>query len=284
MSVVAVVSDAGGGTRPAEAGAGTAEAVPPEVQEELAQLRSRVAEGDEWQRKREAELELLRKALQRRDALLVSQRTSFYRELLSHQGYAKIASVGSSQPSVTLDEMHHLERLATAGQKAAERPAFFDACIFEAAHLELDEPLARKVTAALQAAAGREARLQAEVDALQARAAPATGTGTADPASAPAPAAVAAVASGRSLAADTPPNHRRLEFGQTDEAQARGGPGTSSDAEERAEVLQAEVVHLQAEIESLELRLMSSDGERAAAARQASARLQKELYYDNATL
>ena len=70
---------------------------------------------------------------------------SFYRELLSHQEYAKITSVDSSQPSVTLDEMHNLERLATAGQMAAERPAFFDACIFEAAHLELDEPLARKV-------------------------------------------------------------------------------------------------------------------------------------------
>ena len=137
--------------------------VPPEVQEELAQLRSRVAEGEEWQRKREAEVELLRNALQRRDALLVSQRTSFYRELLSHQDYANIASVGSMQPSVTLDEMHRLERVSTAGQKAAERPAFFDACIFEAAHLELDEPLARKVTAALQAAAGREARLQADI-------------------------------------------------------------------------------------------------------------------------
>ena len=122
------------------------------MQEELAQLRSRVAEGEEWQRKREAEVELLRNALQRRDALLVSQRTSFYRELLSHQDYANIASVGSMQPSVTLDEMHRLERFATAGQKAAERPAFFDACIFEAAHLELDEPLARKVTAALRAA------------------------------------------------------------------------------------------------------------------------------------
>ena len=31
--------------------------VPPEVQEELAQLRSRVAEGEEWQRKREAEVD-----------------------------------------------------------------------------------------------------------------------------------------------------------------------------------------------------------------------------------
>ena len=264
--------------------ADTAEAVPTEVQEELVQLRSRVAEGEEWERKREAELTLLRNALQRRDALLVSQRTSFYRELLSHQAYAKIASVGSSQPSVTLDEMHNLERLATAGQKAAERPAFFDACIFEAAHLELDEPLARKVTAALQAAAGREARLQAEVDALHA--APATGTGTAAPASAPAPApapapaASAAVAAGRSLAADTPPKQRRMGFGQTDEALGRGEPdgGPSSVAEERSEALQAEVGHLQAEIESLELRLMSSDGARAAAAREASAQqLQKEL-------
>eukprot|EP00964_Phaeocystis_antarctica_P083839 scaffold52771_cov63-Phaeocystis_antarctica.AAC.1 len=154
------------GHQRADAGAGTAEAVPPEVQEELVQLRSRVAEGAEWQRKRELELELLRNALQRRDALLVSQRTSFYRELLSHQEYARIVSVGRDQPSGSLDEMHQLERLATAGQKAAERPAFFDACIFEAAHLELDEPLARKVTAALQAAAGREAKLQAEIDAL----------------------------------------------------------------------------------------------------------------------
>ena len=220
--------------------------VPPEVQEELAQLRSRVAEGEEWQRKREAEVELLRNALQRRDALLVSQRTSFYRELLSHQDYANIASVGSMQPSVTLDEMH--ERFATAGQKAAERPAFFDACIFEAAHLELDEPLARKVTAALQAAAGREARLQAELDALHA-----AGTRTAAPASAPAPApapaALAAAAPGRTVAAETALKHRRLGFGQTDEALGQdGGRGGrpsgqfgSSDAEGRAEALQAQV-------------------------------------------
>ena len=206
--------------------------VPPEVQEELAQLRSRVAEGEEWQRKREAEVELLRNALQRRDALLVSQRTSFYRELLSHQDYANIASVGSVQPSVTLDEMHRLERFATAGQKAAERPAFFDACIFEAAHLELDEPLARKVTAALQAAAGREARLQAELNALHA-----AGTRPAAP------------ASGRTLAAETALKHRRLGFGQTDEALGQdGGHGGrpsgqfgSSDAEGRAEALQAQV-------------------------------------------
>ena len=224
--------------------------VPPEVQEELAQLRSRVAEGEEWQRKREAEVELLRNALQRRDALLVSQRTSFYRELLSHQGYANVASVGSMQPSVTLDEMHRLERLATAGQKAAERPAFFDACIFEAAHLELDEPLARKVTAALQAAAGREARLQAELDALHA-----AGTRPAAPASAsasapaPAPAALAAAAPGRTVAAETALKHRRLGFGQTDEALGQdGGHGGrpsgqfgSSDAEGRAEALQAQV-------------------------------------------
>ena len=222
--------------------------VPPEVQEELAQLRSRVAEGEEWQRKREAEVELLRNALQRRDALLVSQRTSFYRELLSHQDYANIASVGSMQPSVTLDEMH--ERFATAGQKAAERPAFFDACIFEAAHLELDEPLARKVTAALQAAAGREARLQAELNALHA-----AGTRPAAPASAsasapaPAPAALAAAAPGRTLAAETALKHRRLGFGQTDEALGQdGGHGGrpsgqfgSSDAEGRAEALQAQV-------------------------------------------
>ena len=206
--------------------------VPLEVQEELAQLRSRVAEGEEWQRKREAEVELLRNALQRRDALLVSQRTSFYRELLSHQDYANIASVGSVQPSVTLDEMHRLERFATAGQKAAERPAFFDACIFEAAHLELDEPLARKVTAALQAAAGREARLQAELNALHA-----AGTRPAAP------------ASGRTLAAETALKHRRLGFGQTDEALGQdGGHGGrpsgqfgSSDAEGRAEALQAQV-------------------------------------------
>ena len=222
--------------------------VPPEVQEELAQLRSRVAEGEEWQRKREAEVELLRNALQRRDALLVSQRTSFYRELLSHQDYANIASVGSMQPSVTLDEMHRLERFATAGQKAAERPAFFDACIFEAAHLELDEPLARKVTTALQAAAGREARLQAELDALHA-----AGTRTAAPASAPAPApapaALAAAAPGRTVAAETALKHRRLGFGQTEEALGQdGGHGGrpsgqfgSSDAEERAEALQAQV-------------------------------------------
>ena len=96
--------------------------VPPEVQEELAQLRSRVAEGEEWQRKREAEVELLRNALQRRDALLVSQRTSFYRELLSHQDYANIASVGSMQPSVTLDEMHRLERFATITIEGRFRP------------------------------------------------------------------------------------------------------------------------------------------------------------------
>lgn len=233
------------GSQPA--GACTAEAVPPEVQEELAQLRSRVAEGEEWQRKREAEVELLRNALQRRDALLVSQRTSFYRELLSHQDYANIASVGSMQPSVTLDEMHRLERIVTAGQKAAERPAFFDACIFEAAHLELDEPLARKVTAALQAAAGREARLQAELDALHA-----AGTRTAAPASAPAPApapaASAAAAPGRTLAAETALRHRRLGFGQTDEALGQdGGHGGrpsgqfGSYAEEPAEALQAQV-------------------------------------------
>ena len=207
------------------------------MQEELAQLRSRVAEGEEWQRKREAEVELLRNALQRRDALLVSQRTSFYRELLSHQDYANIASVGSVQPSVTLDEMHRLERFATAGQKAAERPAFFDACIFEAAHLELDEPLARKVTAALQAAAGREARLQAELNALHA-----AGTRPAAP------------ASGRTLAAETALKHRRLGFGQTDEALGQddghggipSGQFVSSDAEGRAEALQAQVrlVHL----------------------------------------
>ena len=43
-----------------------------------------------------------------------------------------------------------------------------------------------------------------------------------------------------------------------------------------ATALQAEVGHLQAEIESLELRLMSSDGERVTAAREASAQLQKE--------
>ena len=220
--------------------------VPLEVQEELAQLRSRVAEGEEWQRKREAEVELLRNALQRRDALLVSQRTSFYRELLSHQDYANIASVGSMQPSVTLDEMH--ERFATAGQKAAERPAFFDACIFEAAHLELDEPLARKVTAALQAAAGREARLQAELNALHA-----AGTRPAAPASAPAPApapaALAAAAPGRTLAAEIALKHRRLGVGQTDEALGQddghggipSGQFVSSDAEGRAEALQAQV-------------------------------------------
>eukprot|EP00964_Phaeocystis_antarctica_P091921 scaffold59007_cov39-Phaeocystis_antarctica.AAC.1 len=46
--------------------------------------------------------------------------------------------------------------------------------------------------------------------------------------------------------------------------------------QERAEALQAEVGHLQAEIEALELRLMSSDGERVTAAREAPAQLQKE--------
>jgi hypothetical protein len=225
------------------------------VQEELAQLRSRVAEGEEWQRKREAEVELLRNALQRRDALLVSQRTSFYRELLSHQDYANIASVGSMrvgsmQPSVTLDEMHRLERFATAGQKAAERPAFFDACIFEAAHLELDEPLARKVTAALQAAAGREARLQAELNALHAAGTrPAAPASASTPGPAPALAALAAAAPGRTLAAETALKHRRLGFGQTDEALGQdGGRGGrpsglfgSSDAEGRVEALQAQV-------------------------------------------
>ena len=124
-----------------------AQAVPPEVQAELAQLRSRVDEGEEWQRRRDTELELLRNALRRRDALLVGQRSAFYRELFTHQGYANIASV--AKPSSTLEEMLGLERLATAGRKAAERPAFFDARVFEAAHLEVDEPLAKKVAAAL---------------------------------------------------------------------------------------------------------------------------------------
>jgi chaperonin cofactor prefoldin len=145
-----------------------AQAVPAEVHAEMEQLRERVAESEERQRKSDAELDLLRNALQRRDELLVSQRTAYYKELLKHKGYAQIASI--EQPSATLAEVLKTERLATAGRRAAEKPAFFDACIFEAAHVEVDEPLVKRMSAALQATAAREHELQVQLDAAQRRA------------------------------------------------------------------------------------------------------------------
>ena len=135
----------------------------PDAQAEVEQLRARVAEAEDRVRQGDAQLDLMRNALQRRDSLLVQQRTAFFRELMQHKGYAHISNI--QQPSNALDEVLKMDRLATAGRRVAEKPAFFDACVFEAAHVEVDEEPARKAAAALHAASAREEGLKRALEA-----------------------------------------------------------------------------------------------------------------------
>ena len=90
--------------------------------------------------------DLLRNAVARRDALLCQQRTAYYRELLM---YKSKDAQKAEPPAASLEA-------ALDGPALPERPAFFDACVFEALHLSVDDPLASKAAAALRQAAARE--------------------------------------------------------------------------------------------------------------------------------
>ena len=104
---------------------------------------------EERLRKSDQQVDVLRNALGRRDALLAEQRAAYYRDLILY----KKSDVPA--PASTYEK-------ALDGPPVEERPSFFDAMVFEALHLSADTPLVQKASAALKRASVQQAEMQAK--------------------------------------------------------------------------------------------------------------------------
>ena len=109
--------------------------------------RARAKDFEERLRLADQSVDLLRNAIARRDNLLAEQRAAYYRDLLQYKGDNQAA------PAPTYEK-------ALEGVPVAERPGFFDACVFEALHLACDTPLADKAKLALEQASATQMAAQ----------------------------------------------------------------------------------------------------------------------------
>ena len=115
------------------------------VATEAKQREEQVTQGKQWERQKvgaleerlrlaDGQVDLLRNAVGRRDALLAQQRSAYYRDLLQYKG----EKASGTAPAPTYEAALH-------GAPVAERPQFFDACVFEAIHLSSDMDAGEKV-------------------------------------------------------------------------------------------------------------------------------------------
>ena len=96
-------------------------------------------------------VDLLRNAIARRDNLLAEQRAAYFRDLLQYKADKQAAALNA--PAATYEK-------ALEGVPVEERPAFFDACVFEAVHLACDTPMADKAKRALEQASAKQMEAQ----------------------------------------------------------------------------------------------------------------------------
>ena len=126
------------------------------LEDSLGELKSIRAELEKRLESDDSQLDLLRNAVSRRDWLLAEQRSAYYKELLRYKGFEN-----AQMPPPAPDWEESVKRKGGIQQN----PVFFDACVYEATHLCLDEPLGGehgKAATALKLASAREGTINAQ--------------------------------------------------------------------------------------------------------------------------
>lgn len=118
---------------------------------DAASERARAIDLEERLRLADNSVDLLRNAIARRDNLLAEQRAAYFRDLLQYKADKQAAALNA--PAATYEK-------ALEGVPVEERPAFFDACVFEAVHLACDTPMADKAKRALEQASAKQMEAQ----------------------------------------------------------------------------------------------------------------------------